>query len=43
MTDDPDPSVFECERCQKVLELEEQSDIEFTCNDCHENFLGALL
>jgi hypothetical protein len=34
---------FECERCQETLELGEQSEIEFVCRDCHENFLGALL
>lgn len=41
--DAPDPSVFECEHCQEVLELERQSEIEFVCDDCHENPLRSVL
>ena len=42
MIDDPDAR-FECEHCQDLLELDQQSEIEFVCLDCHENLLRGVL
>jgi len=36
-------TTFDCERCHEDLALSEQSEIEATCNDCHENRLSGVL
>ena len=33
--DDPDPSVFECEECGEVLDLDRQGGREFVCGTCY--------
>lgn len=34
-SEDPDPSIFECEECGRVFDLARQSPREFVCDDCY--------